>query len=225
MLLRVASIRSRRSSRAKADEAPADGYFSLCYARESRMTAVSSLPVTAEAYLAMERASTEKHEFHDGVLYAMSGGTRAHNLCAANIVRELGNALHERPCEAYGSDMKVRVGNDRRYVYPDVTAVCGPRFEDEHMDVLVNPEVVFEVLSDSTESYDRGDKFALYRGVPSILEVILVSQKAPRVERYLRQADGGWLLHEHGAGGHVPLDTLGCRLSVDEMYLKVFPSE
>ena len=187
------------------------------------MTAAEHVRMTPAEYLALERASTERHEFHNGEIFAMSGATREHNLCAGNILAELRAALRNRRCEAYGSDMKVRVEDGGRYVYPDVSAVCGgPHFADAHDDVLTNPQLIVEVLSDSTERFDPGDKFALYRGVASIAEVLLVLQSAPRVERYVRQSDGAWLLREYGAGARVPIDVLGCALAVDEIYLKVF---
>src|SRR5262245_26620705 len=132
--------------------------------------------MTREEYLEFERASEEKHEFFDGEVFAMAGARRRHNQIVINIGGELRQALRERTCEVYASDMRVRIPETNRYVYPDVTIACGePRFEDAKEDTLVNPTIVFEVLSDSTEAYDRGDKFALYQTIPSLAEVVLVA--------------------------------------------------
>src|SRR5262245_50639784 len=117
--------------------------------------------MTAEEYLAFERASEQKHEYADGEIFAMSGGTYEHGLIAGNVLGELRGALLERPCTVQGSDVRVKAVATKRYLYPDVSVVCGrPVFEDETRDTLLNPRVIVEVLSDSTERYDRGDKFA-----------------------------------------------------------------
>lgn len=178
---------------------------------------------TPEEYLARERASETKHEFFRGQVFAMAGGTHEHNLVAANLVRELGNALRRHPCLVYASDMRVKVEATGLYTYPDVTVLCGaPRFEDAARDTLLNPQVIFEVLSDSTESYDRGRKFEHYRKIPSLAEVALVSQHEVLVEHYARQADGAWVLREYGAGQRLPLPALGCEIEVEEIYSKVW---
>lgn len=149
----------------------------------------------------------------------MAGGSEAHDLIAANIAGE----LRHRPCVVYPSDMRVKIESVGLYTYPDVTAACGERrFLDEREDTLLNPWVVVEVLSESTERYDRGDKFEWYRTVPSITDVLLVSQEKPLVEQYTRQADSSWVLHERRAGELVVIASLGCEIAVDEIYLKVF---
>jgi len=113
--------------------------------------------MTPEEYLAFERTSEQKHEYADGEIFAMSGGTREHSLVGQNVAGELRNALLERPCEVPGSDLKIAVLATSRYFYPDVFVVCGePRFADDQRDSVVNPRVIVEVLSDSTERYDRG---------------------------------------------------------------------
>ncbi|WP_437630250.1 Uma2 family endonuclease [Sorangium sp. So ce854] len=170
-------------------------------------------------YLELERASEVRHEYAGGELFAMSGGTFEHSAIAANIGRLLGNALGERGCMALNSDMRIKIPSADRYVYPDGSVVCGrPEFEDERRDTLLNPVLVLEVLSDSSEAYDRGDKFALYQTVASIREVVLASQKAPRVEVFARQADGSWVLRVHGPGDRAALSSVGCDLVVDEVY-------
>ncbi|WP_437764157.1 Uma2 family endonuclease [Sorangium sp. So ce281] len=173
-------------------------------------------------YLAFERASEQKHEYANGEIFAMSGCTRAHSLLAGNIQRELGNALLDRACEVHTSDMRVRITPTGRYVYPDASVVCGdPVFEDAELDTLLNPNVIVEVLSDSSEAYDRGDKFAQYRSVPSIAEYVLVSQKEVRIEHFQRQPDGRWLLSILGPGTQLELESVGVVIDVNRVYLKV----
>jgi len=179
--------------------------------------------MTPPEYLAAERSSLEKHEYLDGEVFAMPGASREHNLIVVNIVGELRNLLRERPCQVYPSDMRVKVPATGLYTYPDPSALCHrPVFEDAEADTLLNPEVLFEVLSDSTEDYDRGTKFKGYRSIPSLREVVLVSQSEVLVEHLVRQADGSWRRREHRAGGRLDLASIGCTVAVDELYLKVF---
>lgn len=175
-------------------------------------------------YLAFERASEEKHEYADGEIFAMSGGTIEHSEIAANIIRELGNALYGRGCRVLTSDMRIHVRATGRYVYPDGSVVCGrPEFTDEARDTLLNPRVIIEVLSDSSEAYDRGDKFAGYRSVPAFQEYIVASQKEPRIEVFTRQPDDSWMLRIHGPGERVTLTSLECAIEVDRVYDGVLP--
>ncbi|WP_437926033.1 Uma2 family endonuclease [Sorangium sp. So ce291] len=178
--------------------------------------------LSPEEYLALERASEQKHEYANGEIFAMSGCSREHSLLAGSVQRELGNALLERPCEVHTSDMRVKIPSTGRYVYPDASVVCGdPVFEDAEVDTLMNPNVIVEVLSDSSEAYDRGDKFAQYRSVPSITDYVLVSQKAVRIEHFQRQPDGRWLLSILGPGAQLALESIGVVIEVDRVYLKV----
>lgn len=175
-------------------------------------------------WLAAERATPEgRSEYADGEIFAMSGGTEQHNLIATNIVRELGNRFKGRPCYVYSSDMKVRLASGKVGAYPDVMAVCGERrFYDERRDLLLNPTLIVEVLSDSTEAYDRGDKFAHYRTVPSLNAYLLVSQNRVGAELYVRQSDGSWSLTAYGAlSDTVPLVAADAELSLAEVYDKV----
>ncbi|WP_437669541.1 Uma2 family endonuclease [Sorangium sp. So ce131] len=179
--------------------------------------------LSPEQYLAFERSSEQKHEYAGGEVFAMAGGTREHSLIAANVVGELRSALRARPCEAHASDLRIKNATTGRYVYPDASVVCGQAlFEDDHRDTLLNPTAVFEVLSDSSESYDRGGKFALYRGIPSITDYVLLSQKQVEIEHFRRQPDGTWLLRVLGPGERLHITSIGCDLAVDELYLKVF---
>lgn len=178
--------------------------------------------MTPAEYLAYERASAEKHEYAAGELFAMSGATRAHSLLSANIQRELGTALLERPCEVHTSDLRVKIPAWDRYVYPDATVACGElRFEDDTLDTLLNPTVIVEVLSESSEAYDRGDKFEGYRSVPSITDYVLVSQKVARIEHYRREPNGSWRFVALGPGEVLVLDSVGARIEVDRVYHKV----
>ena len=179
--------------------------------------------MSPEEYLAFERASEVRHEYADGEVFAMAGGTREHSLIAGNVVRELGNVLRTKPCEVHGSDLRIKIAASGRYVYPDASVVCGGTlFEDSGRDTLLNPIVIIEVLSDSTEAYDRGEKFELYRTIPSFQEYVIVSQKKVRVEHFQRRPDGRWVLAVLGADDRLELESIGCEVAMEELYLKVF---
>lgn len=187
---------------------------------------MSSLPktyLTPEEYLAFERRCEYKNEYFDGEIFAMTGASREHNLITVNIGRELSQQLKTRPCEAYISDMRVLIPRTTNYLYPDVVVVCGgPKFADSYLDTLTNPTLVVEVLSESTEVYDRGRKFEQYRKLESLREYLLVAQDKLLVERYLRQPGGGWLLSEFGrAEEALELPSIECRLLVGDIYHKV----
>lgn len=177
---------------------------------------------TAEEYLALERKAEEKSEYVNGHIIAMSGASRQHNIIAANISREISSQLRGRPCESYISDMRVRVNETGLYTYPDVIAVCGDiRFADDQSDTLLNPTVIVEVLSSSTEAYDRGDKFAHYRRLESLQDYLLVSQEIARVEHYVRQGEK-WVLSEVSAlADTVHLASVQCDLTLGDIYDKV----
>jgi Uma2 family endonuclease len=189
--------------------------------------AVHSKPyLSPEQYLAIERAAEERSEYLDGEMVAMTGGSRNHGLIVGNLVRELGSQLRDQPCEVYPTDLRVRVSPTGLYTYPDVVVACGePRFEDEQLDTLLNPTVILEVLSPTTESYDRGRKFEHYRTLDSLAEYLLVSQDRPRIERFLRQDDGLWLFGDAaGLAAALVLPSIGCELRLAEVYAKVrFP--
>ncbi len=187
----------------------------------STMTAAMPMKLTPEEYLAWERAQPEKHAYYRGEVFAMAGGSEEHNLLVFNIIALLGVALRDRPCRGYPSDMRVRVVAADLYTYPDVTIVCGNRELDG--DTLLNPHVIFEVLSDSTEAYDRGRKFEHYRTIPSFKEYVLVSQHEVHVDHFVKQPDGSWLMRSRGPGETIALASVGCALPVDEVYLKVLP--
>ena len=181
-------------------------------------------PVPYDEYLRRLEASDERLEYVDGEIFAMSGGTREHSLLGHNVGVELGTALLDRPCEVHGSDLKIKSAAGK-YHYADAFVLCGATvFEDEARDVVLNPKVIVEVLSPSTERYDRGDKFAAYREIASFMDYVLVSQAAVLVEHFHRQADGTWLYRTLGPGERLVLPSLGCEVSVDRLYLEVFPT-
>ncbi len=182
--------------------------------------------LTPEAYLVLEREATIRSEYFNGQVYAMAGASRAHNLIAGNILSGLHAQLRTRTCQVYANDMRVKIFPTELYTYPDVVVVCDePRFEDAELDTLLNPTVLIEVLSPTTEAYDRGEKFAQYRQVASLSEYILVAQNCVRVEHYLRQGTQ-WLLTAFGKQDDVlNFVSIGCELSLREVYAKVeFPT-
>lgn len=189
--------------------------------QQDRMATQLQRYVTPEEYLARERISPDRSEYIDGRILAMVGGSRLHNLVAAAVQNLLTAALEGRPCEVYQSDMRVRVDAARMYAYPDVVAVCGtPEFDG---DVLLNPTVIVEVLSDSTEHYDRGAKSLRYRRLPSLGDYVLVAQDQPRVEHFARRGDG-WLVHDHDdLDAVLELPSIGVSLPLREIYRRALP--
>lgn len=178
--------------------------------------------MTATEYLAMERGAPTKHELWNGEAFAMAGASFVHNQLVGNLARVLGNLVVDGPCIVLPSDMKVHVPLTKGFVYPDVSVVCGPpEFVDDDSDVIRNPTVVIEVLSSSTERFDRGEKFVGYRSLPSMVDYLLVSQVQPRIEHYARAQDGSWVLRELGRGAALHLAGLDVELAIDEVYRKV----
>ncbi len=183
--------------------------------------AVRSIRYISEAeYLTVERHSQTKSEYLAGQVFALAGASRAHNRITDNIGGMLYNALRGSGCEFFTSDMRVKVVEASAYFYPDVVIVCGePQFEDEKEDNLLNPLVIFEVLSESTEPFDRGEKFFAYRRIPSLREYLLVAQDKMRVEHYIRQSDGEWLLREYtGADTVIRLESVAVELPLQQVY-------
>jgi Uma2 family endonuclease len=175
-----------------------------------------------EEYQAFERASLEqKHEFVDGEIFAMAGGKAAHNQLSMQIGATLVAGLRDHPCTVFSSDMRVRTPRKRAY-YPDVSALCGkPQFSDETRDELLNPSLLVEVLSDSTEGYDRGKKFESYATIDSLREYILVASDRVHIDHFVRE-QSGWHLRQYEAGQRFKLASLPCELDIDEVYRKVF---
>jgi Uma2 family endonuclease len=185
------------------------------------MAALPNRRWTAEEYLAFERTSEEKHEYLAGEVYLMTGASRNHNLITANLITTLSVQLRGRQCEVYASDMRVSAADS--YTYPDVTVVCGqPKFEDDEVDTLLNPIVIIEVLSPSTENYDRGKKFQHYRALSSLQEYLLVSQDTPRIEYYTRHTGDQWLFSDvTGLDSQLELPSINCAMKLADVYDKV----
>lgn len=180
-------------------------------------------PLTSVEYLVLERESETKNEYFNGETFAMAGASRRHNQITTNLVCMVGNQLANRVCSVYSSDMKVKIDKLNKYTYPDVLIVCqNQQFEDENEDVLLNPVVIMEVLSDSTEAYDRGDKFIHYQNIPSLVEYVLISQKSVQVEKFLRQLDHVWVYSKYlEMGDEIHLTAVDCILTIREIYAKV----
>lgn len=179
--------------------------------------------LTPEEYLAVERKSEIKHEYFAGEMFAMVGASKRHNLITANIIRVLGNQLLNRPCNVYPSDMRVKVSATGKYTYPDVAVACDEeKFDDAENDTLLNPVVVVEVLSETTEAYDRGKKFEQYQNIESLTEYLLVAQDPFRIEQYVRQSSREWRYSEYrNAEDVVKIGVIGCELALKDVYAKV----
>jgi Uma2 family endonuclease len=176
--------------------------------------------LTVEAYLALERQSETRNEYLNGEMFAMTGASRRHNRIALNVAMTLDRQLAGRGCEVFVSDMRVQVSAGHHFTYPDVVVACGePRFTDGEVDTLLNPSLIVEVLSASTERYDRGAKFASYRTLPSLAEYVLISQDRVHVEHFVRQGSGAWLLTETDVReDSVELPSIGCALALTDIY-------
>lgn len=184
------------------------------------MTITMDSPISPEEYLLRERRAEYKSEYYEGEIVAMTGASRRHNLLTVNLVFNLKGQLGRRGCETYSGDMRVRIPATGTYVYPDVAVACGnPRFEDAEVDTLTNPTLIVEVLSASSEAYDRGKKWARYRRVPSLQQYMLLSQDRPHAEWYTRQEGGLWLFAEAvGPEAEVRLESVGCALRLADLY-------
>jgi Uma2 family endonuclease len=191
------------------------------------MSAVPVATVSRAEYLRRERLARFRSEYHRGRVVAMAGATRIHNRIVMNVSTSLNNQLRPRPCNVYASDLRVSVLGGDHYVYPDVVVTCGrEEFEDSELDILVNPQVVIEVLSESTEAYDRGEKFRLYQTIPSLREYVLVSQSPRRIEMFRKQPDGSWLYQSSPfAPQPVRIESIDCMLTFDDVYFKVEEGE
>ncbi len=179
--------------------------------------------ISPQEYLRRERLAEYKSEYLNGEIFAMSGASREHNLITVNIGSEFNRQLKGQPCEVYTNDMRVKVRSNGLYTYPDVVVVCGePQFEDDEVDTLLNPTVLIEVLSRTTEKYDRIAKTTYYRTIDSLTEHLLVAQGEIRVEQYVRQPDGQWLQFEYlSLEALVSLKSIGCTLKLSDVYDRI----
>lgn len=185
-------------------------------------TATAKILYTPEEYLIKEREADFKSEYREGDIVAMPGASRQHNLITVNISSSLHIQLLDRSCEVYTNDMRVKVSNTGLYTYPDVIVVCDePHFEDKNFDTLLNPTVIVEVLSPTTETYDRNEKFASYQTLESLQEYILVSQNNRNVEQYLRTGEDWVLSVFRSVEDVMQLASIECRLALQAIYAKV----
>jgi Uma2 family endonuclease len=182
---------------------------------------------TPEEYLALERLSEIRHEFLDGTVYAMAGESPTHSAICFNLAGALHPQLRGTSCRGFSPNMKVRAGEAGLYAYPDLAVACGETFfHDRHGDVLLNPVVVFEVLSRSTQTYDRGEKFERYKSIETLRDYVLVSQDRALLEHFSCRPDGTWAHAEmEGTDAALTLDSINCRLALADVYDRVeFPA-
>ena len=190
------------------------------------MRAIPEQKYTLEEYLDLERNSEEKWEFWDGHVWCMSGASLIHEDIVANMIRSLGNRL-PRGCRTAGSNVRVKVPDYPPYRYPDITVVCGERRKEliGGLELLLNPQMIIEVLSPSTEAFDRGNKFKYYKSIPSVTDYMLIATEWPFVSHFVKQNDAEWINREaSGTDGKLQLDTFGIEILLSEIYLDVeFP--
>ncbi len=179
---------------------------------------------TEEEYLSLEEEAVEKSEFFRGKICAMAGGTPEHGKVSVRMIVTLDNALRTKPCTVYNSDVRIKIEETGLDTYPDASVVCNkPKLHIyKNTQTVLNPTLIVEVLSPTTENYDRGDKFENYKLIPSLTDYLLVSQNCAKVEHFVRQSDGTWNCTEsEGLGATVKIESLECDLPLSEIYLKV----
>lgn len=179
--------------------------------------------LTEGEYLALERTSEQKHEYYDGIIVAQAGGSAVHNRIAMNALNSLYTQLIDRACTVYSSDMRVKIPHKNSYVYPDGIVVCGgDHYDDGGNETLLNPIVIIEVLSPSTERHDRGKKFEWYRTIASLQEYVLIAQETRRIDHFRRQKDSLWTFTSVGAEeDRLYLPSIDCTLMINTIYRNV----
>jgi len=187
----------------------------------SAVPAIKMIPV--DDYLAMEMDSEVKHEYYQGEIFAMAGGTIAHNQVVRNTLTSIDNFLSDKNCQVFPSDLKIHIEANTLFTYPDLSIVCDePQRWNNRNDVLTNPVVIIEVLSKTTQNYDRGQKFKLYRSLPSLKEYILVSSLETAAEFYVKQPTGFWTLKETAnPDDRFQIESIGFSCIVKELYRNV----
>ena len=175
---------------------------------------------TVEEYLRMEKAATEKHEYYQGEIFAMSGAKSRHNVIAKNLIRDIANALRGKPCQPYGSDLRINIPENTLFTYPDISIICGdivPSEFDE--DTAILPTVIIEILSPSTKEYDRGGKFKLYRDITALKEYILIDSEAVNIEAFRINSTNHWELEEYKSiSGALELPSVHVTIPVADIY-------
>jgi Uma2 family endonuclease len=187
------------------------------------MTTQTVTHVTPEEYLAAERLSETRSEYFDGGVCPMTGGTVSHNRITVNLILELGTQLRSADCRVHATDLKLALPGSGKFFYPDVLVVCGDlQIYDERKDIITNPDLVIEVLSPSTEAFDRGAKRLAYMTLESLKEYLLVAQDSPLVEQYVRNEDGSWTYTAaEGLEGSLMLPSVECTLNLGAVYNRV----
>ncbi|MGA3241732.1 MAG: Uma2 family endonuclease [Bryobacteraceae bacterium] len=187
------------------------------------MSTQAKVFLTPEQYLEIERQAERKSEYWQGEMFAMSGAAESHNLLVMNIAAQIHSQLRTRDCRIYSNDMRVRVSATGLYTYPDIVVVCGvPQFLDGRRDTLLNPTLIIEVLSPSTEAYDRGRKFEHYQSIESLKQYLLVASERVHADLFTRQPGGQWLLTSAGSiEDTLDLESVGCRITLRDSYERV----
>ncbi len=192
------------------------------------MTALPKPKMTLEEYFELDRNAEGRFEYFDGEVFELSGGTPQHSQLISKATWLLGGNLYPKGCFMFSADVRLKVPALPPYRYADISALCGaPVYEEiSNLPCLTNPVLIVEVLSESTEAFDRDGKFRGYKSIPSFLEYVLIAQKETRITKYLKQAERFWLQSEYGAGEVVPLESLGCELEMNALYQGInFASE
>lgn len=181
--------------------------------------------MTLAEYVALEASGNVRYEFLNGEVFAKAGGSPEHAAIAGNVIGHLGTVLRDRPCQVYTSDAKVEIEATGLFTYPDVTVVCGEVLRSKKVnDAIVNPLLLVEVTSESSEDWDRGGKFAHYRQIPSLREYLVISQSERFIEHHVRRDDGSWILTDVRGEATIALASVPGTLPVDEVYLKIVPA-
>jgi Uma2 family endonuclease len=183
--------------------------------------------VTPEQYLESERLALEKHEFYLGEIFAMSGASFNHNQIFKNTYGTLYSKLKGKPCQPYGSDLRIHIPGNSLYTYPDISVICGtPEMTDTVKDTITNPSIIIEILSKSTYDYDKGQKFTLYRDIDSLKEYILIDSMSVRVEHYHRNEDSSWTLKDYRIiDDTLNIETIAADLQLSDVYADVIWNE
>lgn len=187
------------------------------------LSQTSGQQYTLAEYRRLEESANERHEYHDGKIVSMTGATLEHSAISGNIYALLRSALKKTRFKPFNSDLRIWVPQYHRGVYPDVMVIEGkPIFNDQRRDEIINPKLIVEVLSRSTEANDRGDKFMYYRAIPEFSEYLLVSQYHPWIDQYTKMASGDWLMHScDGLDASIELQTVGVQLSLADIYEEI----
>ncbi|MCI0361823.1 MAG: Uma2 family endonuclease [Planctomycetaceae bacterium] len=188
------------------------------------MSLASQPNLSPQEYLALERTATRKHEYYRGGVFAMAGASPNHNRTVRNVLTQLDGQLRDGSCEVFPSDLRLYCPAGLM-TYPDVQVICGPaQYYDGASDTVTNPRLIVEVLSKSTERYDRGQKFEFYRSIPTLEEYVLISYREPRIERFIRQEQGWLMLEASGLDAAMELSAIGATLELNEVFRGVdFP--